>query len=144
MGRLRDKITNSSQNSESVAPSDGGARRQLSSRRAFLKGFGTAALAGAVPLATGLVRIQVAGAASGSLPLNIDARPHEALRKRIEAAAMDNKVRVPPHNNNGDETRYENGRQLHQRLPAQSVWRGGSGSVRGLSSRGGERKIRRL
>jgi membrane-associated phospholipid phosphatase len=107
--RLREKIANSSQSSENAPPSDGGARRQVSSRRAFLKGFGTAALAGAVPLATGLVRVQVAGASSGSPSLNIDARPHEALRKRIDAAAMDNKVRVPPHHNNGDEARYEDG-----------------------------------
>jgi hypothetical protein len=106
---LRGKITNSSQSSENGPPSADGARRKVSSRRAFLKGFGTAALVGAVPLASGLVRLQVAGAASGSPPLNVDARPREALRKRIDAAAMDNKVRVPPHNNNGDEARYENG-----------------------------------
>jgi len=86
---LSGKITNSSQSSENGPPSADGARRKVSSRRSFLKGFGTAALVGAVPLATGLVRLQVAGAASGSPPLNIDARPREALRKRIDAAAMD-------------------------------------------------------
>ena len=104
--RLRGKIANSSQNLEVGSPTGGSARRQVSSRRAFLKGFGTAALAGAVPLATGLVRVQVA---SGSPLLNVDARPHEAFRKRVDAAVMDHKVRVPPHNNNSDETRYQNG-----------------------------------
>jgi membrane-associated phospholipid phosphatase len=106
--RLRTKINKTDPNRNSSLPMDAGTRK-IASRRAFLKGFGTAALAGAVPLATGLVRLQVAGASSGSPQLDINARPHEAFRKRVDAATADSRVRVPSHNNNGDEARYENG-----------------------------------
>ncbi len=107
--RLRKKRAKSSESLEVGSPGGAEARRQVSSRRAFLKGFGTAALAGAVPFATGLVRVQVAGASSGSPALDVDDRPGEALRKRINAATMDNKVRVPAHRTNGDEARYLDG-----------------------------------
>jgi hypothetical protein len=81
------------------------------SRRAFLKGFGAATLAGAMPV--------VALAARGSGPdvisdtkssqLNIKARRTQAYRKRLAAAADDRKTKTPVHPNNGDESLYPSG-----------------------------------
>ena len=81
--------------------------RAGSSRRDFLKGFGTAAFAGAVPFATGFAHL--GRTASTAAPLNINARPQEAYQRRLSAAQEDRKVPVPRHKGNGDEALYSNG-----------------------------------
>jgi hypothetical protein len=79
-----------------------------SSRRDFLKGFGTAAFAGAVPFATGFAHLGKVTPAAAT-PLNINTRPEEAYERRLNAALEDRKVPIPRHQSNGDEALYPSG-----------------------------------
>jgi membrane-associated phospholipid phosphatase len=85
-----------------------GEQQRTPSRRAFLKGFGAATIASAVPV--------IAAAASGVMPdvlsdphskeLNLNARRGQAYQKRLKAAATDRKLKTQKNTNNGDETLY--------------------------------------
>src|SRR5579863_8287066 len=84
---------------------------RTSSRRAFLKGFGAATIATAVPaIAAAAHRVMPDVLSDTHSPkLNLDARRHQAYRKRLDAASEDRKKKPPPHPNNGDEVLYKNG-----------------------------------
>ena len=101
------KRRSSDQSGRSRADSSAARARAGASRRDFLKGFGTAAFAGAVPFATGLAHL--GRTASTAAPLNISARPQEAYQRRLSAAQEDRKVPVPRHKGNGDEALYSTG-----------------------------------
>jgi len=85
------------------------------SRRAFLKGLG------AVGVAAPFVAIATSAAARSkprvpdvlsdthSNVLNLKNRRDQAFNDRLNAAADDHAVKVPPHPNNGDETAYPSG-----------------------------------
>lgn len=91
--------------------SSSGSQPAAPSRRAFLKGFGVATIASAVPA--------VAIAAHHSMPdvisdlhttkLNINGRRGQAYRNRIKAAQADRKAKVPTHPTSGDELLYPSG-----------------------------------
>jgi hypothetical protein len=80
-------------------------------RRAFLKGFGAATIAGAVPMMAAAGEKVTPDVISDphSLKLNLEARRHMAYRKRVKAAAEDRKIKTPTHSNNGDEALYPSG-----------------------------------
>src|SRR5258708_7616933 len=103
--------------SESVALSNeenpGGPQRSHS-RRAFLKGIGAAGVAAP------FVAIATRAAAKGpkipdvlsdphSSVVNLNTRRDQAFNQRLNAAADDHAVKVPPHPNNGDEKAYPSG-----------------------------------
>ena len=77
-----------------------------SSRRDFLKGLGTAAVAGAVPFATGFAHF---GPIVPTPPMDINTRQQEAYQRRLNAAQADRAVPVPRHQGNGDEAQYPSG-----------------------------------
>ncbi len=94
--------------SETDASAAAATRATGSSRRDFLKGLGTAAVAGAVPFATGFAHLGKTAPAAPP-PMNISARPQEAYQRRVNAAQEDRKVPVPRHQGNGDEALYPSG-----------------------------------
>jgi hypothetical protein len=81
------------------------------SRRPFLKGFGAATIASAVPTiaAAGAYAVPDVLSDPHSRELNINARRHQAYQKRLKAAVEDRKIKTPAHLNNGDEALYPNG-----------------------------------
>jgi hypothetical protein len=84
-------------------------KRIISSRRDFLKGFGAATLASAVPMAALAAHAQNGNGAKQALDLNVTNRRIEAFHRRVQAAKTDAKFPVPAHPGNGDESLYPNG-----------------------------------
>jgi hypothetical protein len=96
---------------QAPTPSNRGEIPASPSRRAFLKGFGVATLAGAVPavaLAARGSHLDIISDTKSS-QLDIKARRTQAYRKRLAAAADDRKTKTPAHPNNGDENLYPSG-----------------------------------
>jgi hypothetical protein len=92
-------------------PSNKGPLTTSPSRRAFLKGFGAATLAGVVPAIASAARGSGLDVLSDtkSSQLNIKARRTQAYQKRIAAARADAKIKTPSHPDNGDEVLFPNG-----------------------------------
>jgi len=111
--RLEDSIKQGHTTEQPTAgQSTNGDRPTVPSRRAFLKGFGAATIAGAIPavaLAAGHKVMPDVLSDIGSAQLNINARRGQAYRKRLAAAVADRKAKTPLHANNGDENLYPNG-----------------------------------
>ncbi|MGA9722425.1 MAG: vanadium-dependent haloperoxidase [Candidatus Binatus sp.] len=89
--------------------------RPAHSRRSFLKGIGAAGAAApfaalaARAAAKAIERMPDVLSDSHSSPVNLNGRPKQAYDKRVSAAQADQKLKVPPHPNNGDEVTYPSG-----------------------------------
>src|ERR1700691_4148885 len=105
---------NSEPNATTSEESTGGPQHSHS-RRAFLKGLTAAGVtAPVVAIATSAAaRSKARGAdvlsGTHSNVLNLKNRRDQAFNTRLNAAADDHAVKVPPHPNNGDETAYPSG-----------------------------------
>jgi membrane-associated phospholipid phosphatase len=79
------------------------------SRRAFLKGFGAATIAGTIPAVAAARNLPDVISDLGSSKLNINSRRSLAHQKRLKAAGADFKLKTAKVIHNGDELKYPSG-----------------------------------
>src|SRR5260370_29241117 len=110
---MDDKPTHIAESGLSSSDENAGQKRSHS-RRAFLKGIGAAGVAAPfVAIATRAAakgpKIPDALSNTHSKVLDLKNRRDEAFNQRLNAAADDHAVKVPPHPTNGDEKAYPSG-----------------------------------